>query len=141
MKNVSKTVNSKIEEENPYKIEGKLPPFVNENVTCDGCQAYPITGIRYKCIICNNFDFCEKCEASVEHHHNFIKMKKARQCGESFHSKRYHGKHGCSGNESYKISKRTWKLSKIFGGELSTYNNFVSSTLDLECEALIKKYS
>ena len=35
---------------------------VHEDATCDGCGMYPIVGCRYKCAICPNFDFCEKCE-------------------------------------------------------------------------------
>jgi next-to-BRCA1 protein 1 len=44
---------------------------VHEDVTCDGCGMYPIVGSRYKCAICPNFDFCEKCEKKfhVEHSH------------------------------------------------------------------------
>lgn len=32
------------------------------NVACDGCSISPITGVRYKCSVCNNFDYCELCE-------------------------------------------------------------------------------
>lgn len=28
---------------------------------CNGCQS-EIKGIRYKCSVCENFDFCENCE-------------------------------------------------------------------------------
>jgi len=45
-------------------------------VKCDGCGIAPIKGIRYKCTVCPNFDFCEKCENSVEHDHIFMKIKK-----------------------------------------------------------------
>jgi len=40
---------------------------VHEGVVCDGCQAYPIVGIRYKCSVCGNVDFCSTCEASDMH--------------------------------------------------------------------------
>jgi hypothetical protein len=52
---------------------------VHNYVTCDGCGAKPITGIRYKCSVCEDFDFCEKCEASVEHPHSFLKIKNPAQ--------------------------------------------------------------
>ena len=32
-------------------------------------------GVRYKCIKCENFNFCSKCEETVEHDHNMIKMR------------------------------------------------------------------
>ena len=30
-------------------------------VKCHGCQTVPITGVRYKCDNCFDFDLCEKC--------------------------------------------------------------------------------
>lgn len=47
-------------------------------VTCDGCGVSPITGTRYKCTVCPNFDYCEACENSnsVSHQHAFIKIRK-----------------------------------------------------------------
>ncbi|KDQ06653.1 hypothetical protein BOTBODRAFT_181415 [Botryobasidium botryosum FD-172 SS1] len=30
---------------------------------CDSCNMEPIVGIRWNCITCSNFDFCEECEA------------------------------------------------------------------------------
>lgn len=141
-------------------IEGKNPepettsPIVHNGVTCDGCGVYPIHGIRYKCNTCPDFDFCEKCESSVEHDHNFIKMKKPRQWGdkEFFHPRRSHhsphghghhghGHHGWWRNPEHKQLKRTWKLSKVFGGEPSSYKDFVASTLELNFEELVQKYS
>lgn len=49
---------------------------VHQRVTCDGCGTFPIRGIRYKCTTCPDFDFCEKCEATVDHGHVFMKIKK-----------------------------------------------------------------
>jgi len=49
--------------------------IVHERVTCDGCQVSPIRGIRYKCTVCPNFDYCEKCEETVQHDHVFMKIK------------------------------------------------------------------
>ena len=49
---------------------------VHDQVTCDGCGMYPIIGCRYKCAICPNFDFCEKCEIKYykEHSHPMIQL-------------------------------------------------------------------
>jgi len=53
-------------------------PFVHTYITCDGCEVKPIVGLRYKCTVCADFDYCEKCEATKEHAHNFIKMKESK---------------------------------------------------------------
>lgn len=47
---------------------------VHCGVTCDGCQTSPIKGIRYKCTVCPDFDFCEACENKSEHEHPFLKI-------------------------------------------------------------------
>lgn len=50
---------------------------VHTDVQCDGCNIVPIRGIRYKCAVCKDFDYCEKCEASLGHDHPFLKIRKA----------------------------------------------------------------
>ena len=50
---------------------------LHTGITCNGCFKHGITGIRYKCLLCKDFDFCEQCESSVSHnsYHVFIKIK------------------------------------------------------------------
>ena len=48
---------------------------VHNRVECDNCGMNPIVGIRYKCYISPDFDFCENCEASVPHPYPFIKIR------------------------------------------------------------------
>jgi len=56
---------------------------VHLHIQCDKCQTKDIKGIRYKCLVCDNFDFCEKCERynaqTQEHPHPFIKIYKNNQ--------------------------------------------------------------
>ena len=67
---------------NKYPISPEhivLPPsgeIIHCGVMCDGCGQTPITGIRYKCSECANFDYCEKCEEifSEQHGHSFIEL-------------------------------------------------------------------
>eukprot|EP01113_Clastostelium_recurvatum_P044798 TRINITY_DN75_c0_g1_i9.p1 TRINITY_DN75_c0_g1~~TRINITY_DN75_c0_g1_i9.p1 ORF type:complete len:568 (+),score=199.82 TRINITY_DN75_c0_g1_i9:205-1704(+) len=49
---------------------------VHHGVVCDGCDASPITGARYKCTTCPDFDLCSACEAKGAHDptHAFIKL-------------------------------------------------------------------
>jgi len=47
-------------------------------VTCDGCGKKPLKGIRYKCAVCHDFDYCAKCEEKNKnsHPHPFIMIRK-----------------------------------------------------------------
>ena len=38
----------------------------------------PIVGVRYKCTVCKNFDYCENCEKTLgeAHQHPFLKIRK-----------------------------------------------------------------
>lgn len=49
---------------------------VHLGVRCDGCGASPIIGCRYKCSICQNFDYCPLCEDARKHEHPFIKIRR-----------------------------------------------------------------
>ena len=72
-KNEIKTESSeKSESNNPA---GKL---IHYGIACDGCKTFPIVGIRYKCAVCDDFDFCEECEKKKgeEHNHPFLKISK-----------------------------------------------------------------
>ena len=56
-------VNPKKEEKLTVKKEDdKKKKVIHKEYICDGCDAEPIVGIRYKCTVCEDFDFCEKCE-------------------------------------------------------------------------------
>ncbi len=48
-------------------------------VQCIGCKKSPILGTRYHCTICEDFNFCEKCEENQEHMHPFAKLKRRDQ--------------------------------------------------------------
>ena len=49
---------------------------IHFGVQCDGCGVSPIIGTRYKCCVCDNFDYCEQCEKKYreEHYHKFQKL-------------------------------------------------------------------
>jgi len=52
---------------------------VHHNVACDGCNVHPIVGIRYKCSVRKNFDYCAMCEERRGHEYAFLKIYKAEQ--------------------------------------------------------------
>ena len=76
------------EVENQLKIESYFPNVIKDNdnetneiqkllyerLICDDCKMNPIIGKRYKCKVCDNFYYCQKCiEKNKESHkHEFI---------------------------------------------------------------------
>jgi hypothetical protein len=61
------------------QINSGEQPYVHTKVECDGCGVSPITGVRYKCSVCKNFDFCAMCEERRGHEHAFLKIYKPEQ--------------------------------------------------------------
>ena len=55
---------------------GKDEKVIFEKINCNGCGIKSIEGVRYKCAVCKNFDYCEKCfqENCKKHNHPFIKF-------------------------------------------------------------------
>jgi len=51
-------------------------PAIHHNITCDGCGMTPLTGIRFKCNVCPDYDLCEKCKVKPNIHpgHGFIEI-------------------------------------------------------------------
>jgi hypothetical protein len=73
----AKKIFKKIEQKNNSSLMTSST-YVHSHVTCDGCGVKPIVGHRYKCTICNDFDYCEKCEEKFSsiHPHPFLKIRR-----------------------------------------------------------------
>eukprot|EP01119_Soliformovum_irregulare_P010280 TRINITY_DN251_c1_g1_i2.p1 TRINITY_DN251_c1_g1~~TRINITY_DN251_c1_g1_i2.p1 ORF type:complete len:2611 (+),score=770.84 TRINITY_DN251_c1_g1_i2:114-7835(+) len=58
------------------KKKNKKAKIHQHDVTCAGCGVNPIVGPRYKCCNCQDFDLCDKCQATVSHFptHVFLKV-------------------------------------------------------------------
>ncbi|KAK5650580.1 hypothetical protein RI129_001609 [Pyrocoelia pectoralis] len=55
--------------------EMEIVPCTHEGVICNGCGLTPIKGVRFKCKVCNNFDFCENCFYTKKNHrHSFNRI-------------------------------------------------------------------
>lgn len=67
-----------IAQDKPIEKEEISTEIVHSRVTCDECGTNPIVGIRYKCVVCPDFDLCEKCESKSIHDHPFLKIKKLK---------------------------------------------------------------
>lgn len=48
---------------------GPTLEVVHEGYSCDLCGVKPITGHRYRCIQCHNFDLCAACYSDDADHH------------------------------------------------------------------------
>lgn len=48
----------KIDEPKIQEQDKNSSVVVHKGVTCDSCGKKDIEGIRYKCAVCANFDFC-----------------------------------------------------------------------------------
>ena len=55
--------------------------IIHPGVICDGCNG-AIIGTRYKCTICKDFDYCEKCEEknNGNHGHPLLKINNPDMC-------------------------------------------------------------
>ena len=59
----------------PTEAGEKEEAVVHHGVTCDGCEVSNITGPRYKCVVCDDYDLCGGCEAAGRHPgHNMMKI-------------------------------------------------------------------
>ncbi|XP_026733456.1 uncharacterized protein LOC113497886 [Trichoplusia ni] len=50
--------------------------YVHDHIVCDSCRK-PIFGFRYKCVTCEDYDLCAKCEMLEAHpQHFFVRVPK-----------------------------------------------------------------
>lgn len=62
-------------EEGELESQKKEVELSEHFAKCNGCNCQKIKGIRYKCLICSSFNYCEKCESTFDHPHPFYKLK------------------------------------------------------------------
>lgn len=81
----AKIVSNCLDKKDSFFLKNNISPdviskenVVHKNIFCDGCNKGPIVGIRYKCLTCYDFDYCDLCEEKLaeNHGHNFIKIRK-----------------------------------------------------------------
>ena len=49
---------------------------VHIGVRCNNCDRQNFKGRRYKCLVCDDFDLCEKCEDKTAHPHPMVRFTK-----------------------------------------------------------------
>lgn len=53
----------------------ELVPCSHDGTTCSGCNMSPIKGVRFKCKVCEDYDYCENCFYTKRNHrHHFNKI-------------------------------------------------------------------
>ena len=53
----------------------KKPQQIHSNSVCINCEASPIAGVKYHCVVCPDFDLCGKCFKKTHKEHPFIKKQ------------------------------------------------------------------
>ena len=71
------TIKSKMElnVEKKNALDLNQDELVHRGIKCNKCNMENIQGIRYKCLQCQDFNLCEKCEAQSDHDINHILIK------------------------------------------------------------------
>ena len=58
----------------------KEEDLLQHKVMCSICKdEYGILGIRYQCLLCENFNLCSTHEEEADHPHSLVKVKKPGQ--------------------------------------------------------------
>ena len=78
LESIKVVINDDDYKQNPEEVKKETEKPIHYGVTCDGCNKKNIVGCRYKCAVCNDFDYCEECEEKLSktHQHPFIKIYK-----------------------------------------------------------------
>lgn len=86
-KKIEEKVQEKVEEKIQEKIEEKVKPvpkkpevhqFIHRSITCDGCRKHPLVGVRYKCMVCDDYDLCKDCESNG-HPHPMLRIPETQE--------------------------------------------------------------
>lgn len=56
--------------------QSKRDYIVHRGISCNICNSNPLTGVRFKCVNCVDYDICSRCEPSCDHDltHLFLKI-------------------------------------------------------------------
>lgn len=55
--------------------QAKSDCVVHRGISCNICNSNPLTGIRYKCSNCIDYDVCSRCEPVCDHEKNHVFLK------------------------------------------------------------------
>ena len=142
-------------------VEQIVSDLVHKGFACKGCESDPITGIRYQCNKCANFNLCQVCEDKIPHEHPLLKIKKVmeedseKQDFKFFkrlfkqYFKSPHKRSDSSSNEKchkrggkgHMFYKKIWGLALIFGGEPDQYTEYAENHKEERPKEVFKAYA
>ena len=59
--------------------------YVAKMSKCDGCELFPIKDVRFKCVVCEDFDLCGTCEGKNIHAEHEMKEIKGSSDFQNVH--------------------------------------------------------
>jgi len=66
-----------------------MEAIIHFGIKCEECQTFPISGIRYKCIQCESYNLCEKCEEKYGQNHGHVLLKLRNVNQNDMYQKKY----------------------------------------------------
>jgi len=60
---------------NVGELQSRHDNVLHRGISCNICTANPLTGTRFKCLNCVDYDICSKCEPNAEHELTHVLMK------------------------------------------------------------------
>ncbi len=79
MKNNQRKENLKVLDSNKkydiFSSNRNVCETIHDGIKCNGCGIIPIKGLRFKCTVCPNFNYCSNCEENEDHEHPFYKIR------------------------------------------------------------------
>ena len=62
------------------------PGVKHQNITCNGCHQEGILGMRWKCLVCEDYDLCSVCYFGGKHDmlHEFVRLLTQNSAGYDF---------------------------------------------------------
>ena len=74
--NNNNNCNNKDENVQISMVNGNITSLpIHKGIKCNGCKCNEIVGPRFKCIICEDFNLCSKCEKYIDHDIDHILLK------------------------------------------------------------------